>query len=304
MVSSPLIDERAWLPKAGSSPALSTAFCRLEMSGLRTRIAPTPSGFLHAGNALNFLITHQLAREEGGTILLRIDDLDTERVRPEYVQDIFDSLHWLGITWDEGPRDAEDFHRNWSQTLRPEQANALLLELKDAGHLYACTCSRKQVAHCTCRARNIPFDLPDATWCLRVPSPCPVMIKTWPTGDAPVDLHDALRDPVLRQRDRSPAYQLASLADDLRFGMTLIVRGEDLLPSSACQLYLAELSGLGTFRHTRFLHHPLIPDDNGGKLSKSEGASSLRAMRMAGKPADKLRAQAADLVDQLRAQGL
>ena len=85
---------------------------------MRTRIAPTPSGYLHVGNALNFLITQKLARSASGSILLRIDDLDTERARPEYITDVFDSLAWLGITWDEGPLDADDLSRNWSQLQR------------------------------------------------------------------------------------------------------------------------------------------------------------------------------------------
>lgn len=274
------------------------------MSGLRTRIAPTPSGFVHAGNALNFLIAHQLAREEGGTLLLRIDDLDTERMRPAYVQDIFDSLNWLGIIWDEGPNDVDDFHRNWSQTLRTEEANALLTTLKVAGHLYACTCSRRIVDHCACSSANIRFDLPNTAWRLRVPEPCPVKIQGWPTGETQVDLHAVLKDPILRLRNGSPAYQIASLADDIRFGMTLVVRGEDLLPSTACQLYTAELLGLDTFHHTRFFHHSLIADGNGTKLSKSEGASSLRGMRLAGVSADQLRSQAASMLARFRAQGL
>lgn len=288
---------------AGSSPALGTAFCLLEMSGLRTRIAPTPSGFLHAGNALNFLIAHRIAREEGGNVLLRIDDLDAARARPEYVKDIFDSLQWLGITWDEGPLDAEDFYRNWSQALRSADANALLTALKDAGHLYACTCSRPRMARCACRSADIPFDLPDASWRLRVPEPCVATIHCWPAGEVQVDLHTALRDPVLRQRNGSPAYQIASLADDARFRMNLIVRGEDLRPSSACQVFIAQLLGLRSFVEARFIHHPLLTDNSGHKLSKSEGATSLRAMRNAGITADDLRAKAADVSARLRAQG-
>jgi glutamyl-tRNA synthetase len=113
--------------------------------GLRTRIAPTPSGFLHAGNAVNFLITHELARAARGTLLLRIDDLDAERARPEYLDDIFRSLEWLGIDWDEGPTGPEDFLRNWSQRSRIERYSELLLGLRKGGHLYACECSRKAV---------------------------------------------------------------------------------------------------------------------------------------------------------------
>ncbi len=274
------------------------------MSGLRTRIAPTPSGFLHAGNALNFLITHQKAREAGGKILLRIDDLDGERIRTEYVQDIFDSLHWLGIAWDEGPRDLDEFSTHWSQRLRLAEANSMVLTLKDAGHLYACTCSRKQLAACLCRERQLPFSTPEAAWRLRVPEPCPVVIQVWPQGETELDLYTCLPDPVLRQRGGQPSYQLASLADDVRYGINLVVRGEDLLPSSACQIHIAGLLGLSGFQGTRMVHHPLIQDPEGRKLSKSDGAASLRGMRMAGKPPDVLRTQASELLALLRAQGV
>ena len=274
------------------------------MSGLRTRIAPTPSGFLHAGNALNFLIAHQLAREEAGTVLLRIDDLDTDRVRPEYIEDIFDFLHWLGISWDEGPRDADDFHRNWSQRARLNAAKAMLVTLRSSGHLYACDCSRKIIQSCACRDRSIPLEAPDVCWRLRVPDPCKVRSNKWPFGEDTIDLHRDLPDPVLRQRNGSPSYQLASLADDAHFGTTLIVRGEDLLPSTACQTYLAGLLGLPSFFGARFIHHALVVDAHGRKLSKSAGADSLRAMRAAGASPDPLRAEAKRLLASLRAQGV
>ena len=274
------------------------------MSGPRTRIAPTPSGFLHAGNAINFLVTHQLAREAGGSVLLRIDDLDTDRVRPEYIEDIFDSLHWLGVGWDEGPRDVEDFHRNWSQKARLDAANAMLVTLRSSGHLYACDCSRKMIQSCTCRDRSIPLEAPEVCWHLRVPDPCKVRSNKWPSGEDTIDLHRDLPDPVLRQRNGSPSYQLASLADDAHFGITLIVRGEDLLPSTACQTYLAGLLGLHAFTEARFMHHPLVSDPHGHKLSKSAGADSLRAMRAAGASPDPLRAQAKKLLAGLRAQGV
>ena len=120
---------------------------------MRTRIAPTPSGYLHAGNAVNFLLTAELARLHGGSLLLRIDDLDAERARPEYLDDIFHSLEWLGIAWHEGPRDAADFQRNWSQRTRIGRYQVLLDQLRRGGHLYACTCSRKELPTCRCRTR-------------------------------------------------------------------------------------------------------------------------------------------------------
>ena len=269
------------------------------MSGLRTRIAPTPSGFLHAGNALNFLITHQLARGANGAILLRIDDLDTERVRAAYIEDIFESLNWLGIGWDEGPRDADELRRIWSQASRTGDAARYLDVLGSAGHLYACTCSRKELEACSCRDRTVPFDAPGTTWRLRVPGSCIVTFNTWPQGSAQVDLRAAMRDPVLRQRNSAPAYQLMSLCDDVRFGMNLIVRGEDLLPSTACQVYLAGLLGFQSFSGARFLHHPLLMDAKGVKLSKSAGAHSLRSERLRGHSPDALIAQATETLARL-----
>lgn len=274
------------------------------MTGLRTRLAPTPSGFLHAGNALNFLITHQLAREAGGTVLLRIDDLDTDRLRPEYIEDIFESLDQLGIVWDTGPRSAADLKQSWSQSLRVGRAERLLNLLKDAGHLYACRCSRKRIDDCSCQERNLPFDTVDGLWRLRIPEPCEVIFRTWPDGLGSVDLRKAMRDPVLRQRNGSPAYQVMSLADDVDFGITLIVRGEDLLPSTACQVYLAKLLGLRSFQEVRFLHHPLIVDAKGDKLSKSAGAGSLPSARLAASATAHLHTQAAQILARLRAQGL
>ena len=270
------------------------------MQPLRSRIAPTPSGYLHAGNALNFLITQQLARLSGGSVTLRIDDLDATRARAEYVDDIFRSLQWLGLVWDEGPRNADDFFLNWSQRSRLAQAYALLEALLDAGHLYACTCSRKAVPTCSCRQRELPFDGPDTSWRLRVPATCKVDIPELSGGYRTIDLAERMPDPVLRQRSGLPAYQVMSLADDLAMRMTLIVRGEDLLPSSACQLHMATLLGLASYRPVRFLHHPLLYDARGRKLSKSEGADSLRAMRLSGASPDALHAQAAAMLAQFR----
>jgi len=267
----------------------------------RTRIAPTPSGYLHAGNAVGFLITARLASERKATLRLRIDDLDVERARPAYIEDIFASLEWLGIQWDEGPTGPADHAARWSQELRVPRYTGLLTLLAAQDHLYACTCSRRGIVACTCRDQSNALDAPGVSWRLRVPEPCPVEIKTL-NGSASVDLAALLHDPVLRQRNGRPAYQIASLADDVDHGTTLIVRGSDLLPSTACQLHLAGLLGLSSFAQVRFLHHPLITDVSGNKLSKSEGAASLKAMREAGASLDGLRRQAGAVVEALAAR--
>lgn len=256
---------------------------------MKTRIAPTPSGYLHAGNGAAFVLAWRLAREAGGKVLLRIDDLDAERMRPEYVEDIFATLRWLGVDWDEGPQGPVELQHRWSQQLRMAEYAALVRQLREGGHLYACTCSRKEVAARTgtglydghCRGRGVPMDLPGRAWRLRMPRDGQVEWRTWPDG-AVRHLRLNLPDPVVRQRDGRPAYQVASLCDDVRFGISVVVRGEDLLPSTAIQQHLAALLGIGSFRQVLFLHHPLVLDEQGRKRSKSSGAVSLRELRMQG----------------------
>lgn len=278
----------------------------------RTRIAPTPSGFLHAGNALNFMLTRTLAERIGARLRLRIDDLDRERVRPEYVQDIFDTLHWLGIPWEDGPVDAADHHAHHAQQLRLSAYMALLERLKERGVLYACTCSRAQAvvqgsgSRCgaDCTTRRITFDDPAASWRLRVPEQARAGLVDWSGAQVEVDLYTAIGHPVVLQRGVDgrpprPAYQIASLSDDLAHGTTHLVRGKDLLASSACQWYLASLLSERSFLEVRFHHHALVLDAQGEKLSKSAGAASLRAMRLAGVGPEALQPQLLSLLEQV-----
>jgi len=268
--------------------------------GGRTRLAPTPSGYLHAGNAINFLITARLAQATGARVLLRIDDLDAERMRPEYVEDIFRSLEWLGIAWDEGPSGPENFLQKWSQQLRLARYHELADALRPQGVLYACDCSRSKLRTeaikgryaGTCRTRGLDLDGPDRAWRLDLGAELPVQVPSCIGASTEVDLARSMGDPILRQRNGRPAYQLASLADDVDFATTFIVRGMDLLPSSACQLHCAELLGFKSFQQVCFVHHALVNDDAGNKLSKSAGASSLKAMREAGLDPGALHAQA------------
>lgn len=257
---------------------------------MKTRIAPTPSGYLHVGNGAAFVLAWKLARAAGGRVLLRIDDLDAERARPAYVQDIFDTLQWLGIGWEEGPRSPQELTEHWSQHHRLAQYHRLLAELRAAGHLYACDCSRSLIAkrgttaaydgHC--RHRNLDLDGPEMAWRLRLPEAGTVALREWPTGTVRQHALD-LPDPVLRQRNGRPAYHVASLADDVHFGVDLVVRGMDLLPSTLVQSYLAGVLGLEAFVRTTFLHHALLTGPEGTKLSKSAGAAALRQWRETGR---------------------
>jgi glutamyl-tRNA synthetase len=235
---------------------------------------------------VNFLLTWLMVRQAGGTLKLRIDDADSDRTQPEYIEDIFSQLDWLGITWDEGPTGPEDFLRRHSQRLRQERYRAVLAELTATNALFPCTCSRKTIREHsptglypgTCRGRN---ETPEGEHAIRLAVPAGTVIQV---GPEVVPLGQLMGDFVLWRRDDQPAYQLASLVDDLDDYITCIVRGADLLASTAAQLHLAALLGpIGApFRAITFHHHPLIPGEGGQKLSKSDNALSLHAMREAG----------------------
>lgn len=257
----------------------------------RTRLAPTPSGYLHLGNILSFIITIGLARQGGASILLRIDDLDGERVRPAFLQDIFDTLHFLELPCDEGPKDVADFTGAWSQQHRMPMYREALEQLRQLPEVFACTCSRADILKKsrdgnypgTCRNKGLPLDTPGAAWRLHTPERLNLEVHTTYAITGVASLPPAVRDFVIRKKDGTPAYQLASLLDDEWYGVDLVVRGADLWPSTLAQLHLAALLGKKTFTQTHFVHHALVVDAAGEKLSKSAGATSVWHLRQAGK---------------------
>lgn len=272
--------------------------------GVRSRLAPTPSGFLHAGNGMNFILTWALTRAFGGRLLLRIDDLDKARYRREYVEDIFATLEWLGIDYDEGPESVEDFEQKWSQHHRLERYAKLLTELRAEGLLFACDCSRRAIRSIspngnypgTCLKRNLPFEQEKVAWRIQAPAAAQaVTVIDWKEGYQNAELYkiDAF---VVRQKNGFPAYQIASLADDVYFGINFIVRGKDLWESTLSQLYLANVLRQDDFSDCRFFHHSLLRDDNGEKMSKSAGSNALRTWREEGRPPSFLYQLAAPLL--------
>lgn len=271
----------------------------------KTRIAPTPSGFLHAGNAFNFLVTDRLAKAMGAQLVLRIDDLDAERVRPEYVEDVFRSLEWLGIRVDEGPSGPQALYANWSQQLRIPHYNAAVEQLRAADALYPCSCSRTNLealsrAEHNCRIEALHSAPQGTPWRLRITEPSLVPVTALDGQVEWMDLSTLMPDPVIVQRaSERPAYQIASLVDDLEMGITFIVRGEDLRPSTACQAFIARILEKEAFGAIRFHHHPLIRDTDGAKLSKSAGSTALRAMRESGQGPGALISAAYRYVDSL-----
>jgi glutamyl/glutaminyl-tRNA synthetase len=225
----------------------------------RLRLAPTPSGFLHAGNILNFRLNHESARQKGANLLLRIDDLDADRKRTEYVDNIFETLQKCGIDYDEGPRDTDDFEKNWSQHHRIRLYHSLLDRLRALGLLFACRKSRTDLKPFNgqyppeFREQGLELDMPDVAWRIKTPEGFP------------------MPDFVVRRRDGIPAYQVASVADDLHWRITHIIRGADLEPSTMAQLFLADCLGEQRFTAIHFYHHPLLLDEKGEKISKSAG---------------------------------
>jgi len=305
--------------------------------GIVSRLAPTPSGYLHPGNAFSFVLTWLLVRAHQGRLLLRIDDLDTGRARPEYLVDLFQTLEWLGLDWELGPQTPDEFTARFSQQHRLELYAHGLRLLARTGRVFACDCSRKQVASLSvdgqyagrCLLRGISLHSPEVAWRLSTPrpmsrsdqadaQPTPLELAHTSRGELIADLvrpprrvclHTHMRDFVIRRRDGIPAYQLASVVDDLYFGVNLVVRGEDLYPSTAAQLYLARclddamqlpaaseesvLFGPDAaeavaslrphdFQRVQLVHHPLLRDESSRKLSKSAGAASIRSIRSGG----------------------
>ena len=244
-----------------------------------TRIAPTPSGFLHEGNRLNFRRTADLAADIGAELALRIDDVDASRYRREYAEDIFASLRDMGIAWTVGPRDVEDFEAHWSQRARTEIYRAELQRALAQGlPAYACACSRAvqpgpASGGCAagCRERELPLE-PGRT-ALRVAVEPGTVVAV---GAERVSLDTEMGDFIVWRRDDLPAYQLVSVIDDRDLGVTHIVRGRDLLSSSAAQIHLAPWLGAESVAQATFVHHELVIDASGEKLSKSTLAHGPR----------------------------
>lgn len=245
------------------------AFLKSAGPDSKFRFAPTPSGFLHLGNALNFSLNWLAAQYAGGLgttkssscIYLRIDDLDNDRKRPEYLEDIFESFRWLQLTWNAAPI---------LQSEHLERYHLTLNRLRETGLLFACKKSRRDlepfegVYPPEFRDQGLTLDDPDVAWRLKTPPGFP------------------MPDFVVRRRDGIPSYQVASFADDLFYGITHVIRGADLEHSTAAQVYLAELLSEAQFLKIKMLHHPLLLDESGTKLSKSAGSTALKTLRDAG----------------------
>jgi glutamyl/glutaminyl-tRNA synthetase len=239
------------------------------VTALVTRIAPTPSGYLHVGNALNMVLTHWLARARRGRLLLRIDDFDTGRARATYLEDVFRTLDWLRIDIDAGPSGPADFHSSWSMSTRIDQFRRARDQLMAGDHdsVFVCRCSRHDLdptGRCVAGCRERDLALEPGRTALRM---------SVPAGSAR-GLPLPAGDHVLWRRDDLPAYQLGSVVADEDLAVTAIVRGVDLLASSALQLHLAGTLPAPGFAGVDLRHHALLGAPDGHKLSKSAGAQA------------------------------
>jgi glutamyl/glutaminyl-tRNA synthetase len=223
---------------------------------MRTRYAPSPTGHLHLGHVANAIYVWGLARRHGGRVLLRMEDHDRIRCRPEYEASILEDLAWLGFEPDEG------LHPLCRQSDRDHVYRAALERLRRTHHVYACDCSRKRIAaeHYDgfCRTRGL---------------------EEGPGRGVRVQMEDG-GDLLLRDRDGNWTYHFAVTVDDIEQRITHIIRGADLQASTERQLRLRRM--LGDTNVPTYVHHPLILKPNGEKLSKSAGDTGVRELRRAG----------------------
>ena len=260
------------------------------------RFAPTPSGGMHLGNLFCSLLAWLSAKKHGGRVVLRIEDLDAERSKLEYTRQLEKDLRTLGLFWDEGSL-TEGAPGPYCQSQRAPFYEEQLEKLKDLGLVYRCFCSRAQL-----HAANAPHASdgepiypgtcarlsPEEADALSSTRPPALRLRV-PDQDIPfTDLHygpqrqnlsKACGDFILRRSDGVFAYQLAVVADDGAMGVTQVVRGRDLLSSTARQLYLYRLLG---FPAPQFAHAPMLLACDGRRLSKRDGDVSLPALLQAG----------------------
>ena len=278
----------------------------------RGRLAPSPTGLLHRGHARTFGIAAQRAAAHGGQLILRNEDLDAQRCRPEFVHAMYEDLRWLGMEWSEGP-DCGGPYGPYSQSERRAHYLAAWKTLRDRGLIYPCTCSRKDVA----QAATAPNDSddepiypgrcrPDAivresaglrpggtaeaavstylgpkgvNWRFRVPDAEEINFTDLHQGPQCLIAGRDFGDFLIWRRDDVPAYQLAVVVDDAAMHITEVVRGADLLKSTARQILLFQALG---FSVPAYYHCDLVRDESGVRLAKRHDALSIRKLRESG----------------------
>jgi glutamyl-tRNA synthetase len=294
----------------------------------RGRLAPSPTGFLHLGHARTFWAAQRRSRVRGGTLLLRNEDLDRARCKPEFVAAMLEDLHWFGFQWQEGPDCGGPFGP-YAQSERGRFYLAAFIKLRAAGSIYPCTCSRQDVRRAlqaphagedeplypgTCRPRGgdgwrVTRDEDNASlthhashithhassvthhpslpnWRFLVPDGEVISFVDGNYGPQQFVAGKDFGDFIVWRHDDIPAYQLAVVVDDAAMQITEVVRGEDLLRSTARQLLLYRALELTP---PQFFHCPLVTDAAGVRLAKRHDALNLRALRAKGLQPETLR---------------
>ena len=257
-----------------------------------TRLAPSPSGSLHLGNARTFLINWAIARRNGWRIVLRIEDLNTSNLKPESIPRTIKTLRWLGLDWDEGPL---------IQSNDTAPYESAMQRLAEAGVVYTCTLSRKEIEaasdapqegdretryppHLRPPVRPGSFDEAGTNWRLAV-EPSPALFEDRVAGPTEVDPAASVGDFVVWTRRGEPSYQLAVAVDDARQGVTDVVRGNDLLDSVGRQLLIYRLLHLGN--PPTYWHVPLVRGPDGRRLAKRHGDTRLSSYQTADVPGER-----------------
>ncbi|MBP3299610.1 MAG: tRNA glutamyl-Q(34) synthetase GluQRS [Muribaculaceae bacterium] len=260
---------------------------------VKGRFAPSPTGRMHLGNLFAALLSWLSVRSQGGKWVLRMEDLDPQRSKREYMSQIEDDLHWLGLDWDEGGLEGRGDNGPYVQSRRHALYEEYLERLRATGLTYPCRCTRADILATqaphrtdgrvvyagTCRPATMPCHAPEPEWShstrLYIPQG-KIAFTDRLYGQQAVDPSEDCGDIVLRRADGAWAYQLAVVVDDALMGITEVVRGSDLLESSARQIYLYGLLGLEA---PEFAHVPLLCDSEGRRLSKRDRSLAMDELR-------------------------
>jgi glutamyl-tRNA synthetase len=283
----------------------------MSMSNYRGRLAPSPTGYLHVGHARTFSTAFERARDAHGTLVMRMEDLDAERSRVSFAEAAIDDLRWLGIRWQEGP-DVGGPYEPYVQNERHSLYASAWRKLLEGGFLYACRCSRKDIESAlaaphecehagkrgvnldplddepiypgTCRTISDGSQPPHSesefiNWRFRVPDDEAIEFNDGNLGPQRFIAGKDFGDFIVWRRDGSPSYQLACVVDDAAMRITEVVRGEDLLKSTARQMLLNRVLG---FENPAWYHCGLVTDRKGQRLAKRHDSLSLRTLRERG----------------------
>jgi glutamyl-tRNA synthetase len=286
----------------------------------RGRLAPSPTGYLHLGHARTFWVAQQRAKQNGGALILRNEDLDLDRCKPGFVTAMFEDLRWFGFAWSEGPDVGGPF-APYNQSERMDFYRAALEKLRAGGFIYPCTCSRKDIREAasapnvegevpvypgTCRGKSDEWRKEEmvgtprcgvrsaqradptvrhASLRFRVPDGETISFVDGNCGEQKFTAGKDFGDFVVWRGDGVPAYQLACVVDDAAMRIAEVVRGADLLVSTARQLLLYRALGLAP---PDFFHCELMKDEAGIRLAKRHDALSLRTLRAQGRNPEEL----------------